>query len=437
MQSSDWDDVYHALDAYLDLSLQPQQALSAGSFSLDKIVKLLSILGNPEQEFPSFHIAGTNGKGSVSVLCAAAQQAGGYCVGLYTSPHGAGPLHGISVDNQAISPAQATALIIEVKIAAQQIPGLTRFELVTGLAFLYFARSKVDVAVIEVGLGGRLDATNVITPLVSVITPIDLEHRSILGKNLEVIAAHKAGIIKRGVPVVSAPQAPEVLGVLRATANAQAAQFIQVGEDVLYERLDVGVGGQRLGIWRPADPDNKVDLEIKLIGAHQAQNAATAYAALTASGLALDLPAIRAGFANANWPGRFELLQPDPPVVLDAAHTPAAAIALRHTLDELFPNHPLVVLIGVSADKDLAGLVVPLEGRLGSVIATQSSHPRAMPAEELATRLGEIGVEAQPVRVPADAFEIAMQVSAKGTLLLAFGSVFLVEQLRESWDHRG
>ncbi|HEX9595914.1 MAG TPA: Mur ligase family protein, partial [Anaerolineales bacterium] len=196
MDSQPWRQPLEQLAGFTDLSAQPQAQLHAGDFSLAAIERLLSALGRPERSYAVLHVAGTNGKGSVAALCAAALQAQGYRVGLFTSPHLAGHFAGVQLDGQAIPPQQASAQLAAMQTAIEQQPSLTQFEIVTALALRYFAEHQVDIAVVEAGLGGRLDATNVVLPAVSVITAIDLEHRSILGNSLAAIAGHKAGIIK-------------------------------------------------------------------------------------------------------------------------------------------------------------------------------------------------------------------------------------------------
>ncbi len=409
--------------------------MSAAAFTLENITWLTAALGHPQQQYPSIHVAGTNGKGSVSALCASALQAAGLRAGLFTSPHLRGPLQGISIDGKVVAQSELETTFESLRPHLEPRSDWTQFEVVTALAFLHFARAKVQAAVIEVGLGGRLDATNVLTPLVSVITPIDYDHTSILGNSLPEIAAEKAGIIKPGVPLVLAPQPPEVREVIKKTAKAKT-HIIEVGEDFLFEAGDFDLSGQDFQIWPASQPAQKTALRISLLGAHQVVNGATAYAALQVAkrhGLALDGDAIRRGFAAARWPGRFEVLQTKPALLLDAAHSPHAARALRRALDDYFPETPATLVLGVSADKDLAGIIDPLRPRLGLVIATQSAHPRAMPAAELQRRLAALGQAAEAQPAPAAALQRALALADEGGLVLVAGSVFLVEEVREAY----
>lgn len=422
-----------------DLGARPQGGMRAADFTLERIRSLLKALDNPQKTYPSIHVAGTNGKGSVCALCVAALRAEGYRVGSFTSPHVEGALQGIRVNGDVVSQGELEETFELISPHLQAAEDWTNFEIVTALAFLHFARAGVDAAVIEVGLGGRLDATNVLKPLVSVITSIDYDHMSILGNTLTQIATEKAGIIKSGVPVVVAPQPAEALEAILAVANAQGAALIEVGKDYLFERGQSDVHGQKVRVWPAAAPGEAVDLDITLLGAHQAENAAVAYAALQAAkqgGLRVAQAAIANGFAAARWPGRFEVLQEDPPVVLDAAHSPAAALSLRAALDEYFPHRPIALVLGVSADKDLEGLLEPLRPRIASAVATQSGHGRAMPAAQLAERLAALGISAAAEPDAAEALTAARARIGDRGLVLVAGSVFLVEQVRANYFNR-
>ncbi len=416
-----------------DLGARPQGAMRAADFTLERIGALLRKLGDPQQAYPSLHVAGTNGKGSVCALCAAALQAQGYKVGLFSSPHVDGALRGIVIDGKIIDLADLEETFQLIVPHLRAADGWTQFEIVTALAFVHFARSQVDAAVIEVGLGGRLDATNVLAPLVSVITSIDYDHTSILGNSLAEIATEKAGIIKPSVPLILAPQAAEARKAILGVAKSQAAPVTEVGKDILFERVSLDLHGQTLRVWQPTAPSEVVELQIALLGAYQIENAATAYAALSAlnqRGLPVSAVVIQRGFAAARWPGRFEVLQDDPPLVLDAAHTPAAARALRIALDEYFPDRPVTLILGVSADKDLEGLLAPLRPRLQQVIAAQSPHPRAMPAAELAERVASFRIPAISEPDALAALRTGFGQAKKSGVLLVAGSVFLVERVR-------
>jgi dihydrofolate synthase/folylpolyglutamate synthase len=382
------------------------------------------------------HIAGTNGKGSVLALSAAALRAQAHRTGTFTSPHWEGALAGIRIDGVPVPLTELEDTFASMQPALAERDDWTHFEVVTALAFQHFARAGVDAAVIEVGLGGRLDATNVLVPTVSVITPIDLEHTTILGSTVTQIAGEKAGIIKPGVPVVMAPQPAEAEEMIRAVAAKHGAPVFEVGKDFAFDRGAASLSGQQLTV---AHGGKSAPLRIRLLGAHQAANAATAYAALKVAsehGLHVGDEAIARGFAAAEWPGRFEVLRAEPPVVIDAAHSPHAARALAAALDEYFPGRRVTLILGVSADKDVAGILEPLGTAVDRVIATQSSHPRAMPAAELQRRLPVLGRSAAAEPDPAAALAAALKQAGEDALLVC-GSVFLVEQVRAAWFASG
>ncbi|MCW5876133.1 MAG: hypothetical protein KIS85_04540 [Anaerolineales bacterium] len=422
------------LAALPDLGARHQGGMRAADFSLERIATLLAALGAPQQAYPGLHIAGTHGKGSVAALSAAALKAAGYRVGSFTSPHLEGALAGIRLDGEPADPGALEASFAEMLPHLVASEDWTHFEVVTALAFLHFARAAVGAAVIEAGLGGRVDATNAWTPSVSVITPVDFDHTSILGDSLAQIAAEKAGIIKPGVPLVIAPQAPEARQIILQAAAEHNAAVSEVGTDLLFDLEGFDLSGQQIRVWSPADPPGTVSLRIGMLGRHQAANAATAYAALgaqAATGLPVPGEAIRNGFAAARWPGRFELLQSDPPLLLDAAHSPGAARALRGALDDYFPGRRVVLVLGVSADKDLGGLLEPLRDLVEGAIATQSEHPRAMPAGELQAHLAQAGLAARAEADAGAALRAALGAVGPGQLVLVCGSVFLVDQARE------
>jgi dihydrofolate synthase/folylpolyglutamate synthase len=433
MGKTKWQMVEDFLSKFPDLGARALENLREDDFSLENMEALVSALDHPERDYASVHVAGTNGKGSVSVLCASSLETQGRKVGLYTSPHLTGPCEGIRINGNVITPEEAVDLLEGMRPHIEAINGITSFEIVTALALLHFSVRNVDIAVIEVGLGGRVDASNVISPLVSVITPIDYEHQSILGASLSDIATHKAGIIKQDTPLVLAPQSEEARDVLYAQADKLDAKVVEVGRHVHVELGEFNEDGQEISLWSGVGLVNKLDVTLKLHGKHQIENAATAYAAvivLDALGIAVGDEDIRAGFAKAEWPGRFEIMKGDASIVLDAAHTPAAGLRLAEALDDYFPESNIVALIGISGDKDLGALLAPMRERLGRVVATQSGQVRAMDAGQLAADIEALGIDAVGIADPAQAFQKARDMLGVDDLLLVFGSVFLVEQVR-------
>jgi dihydrofolate synthase / folylpolyglutamate synthase len=436
------------LYSFVDYSLKHISELAKAEFNLDRMFALMEELGNPQAKYPIIHVAGTKGKGSVASLCASALKAAGYKTGLYTSPHLWDYTERIQINGEPISHEQLIELVDEVKPAVAKIPKLTTFEITTALGLLAFAKNNVNAAVIEVGLGGRLDATNIVRPKVSVITSLSYDHMAVLGNTLAEIAGEKAGIIKEGVPVVSAPQVDAALQVLERIAKEKNSHLILVGKDVTFKRLSSSLDGQslRLSSLRPgsgqafnfplsAQP-HTLDLTIPLLGFHQVENAAIAYTALKTSGIELSDEAIRTGFSQVKWPARFEVLRRDPPVVIDSAHNRDSAKRLRETLDEYFPEKPVILIFCALEDKDINGILEELKPRLESVIATQADHPRAPSAEWLAEQVKKVGIPVEAVAHVDAALERALELAGNRKIVLSAGSVAFAGEVSSVWRKR-
>ena len=426
---------------FVDFSRTHQENLAPENFDLSRMRALMALMGNPDQSFKTIHVAGTKGKGSVSAFCASALQEAGFKTGLYTSPHLKDFEERIQINREKISRKDFVQFVEEIKAHVAEIPWLTTFEIATALAFWYFARQEVDIAVVEVGLGGRLDATNVITPLVSVITSISRDHTRVLGNSLSAIAAEKGGIIKPGVPVVLAPQRPEPRKKIIEIAAERGCELTQVGIDYKFKIKSRSLHSQVFTIWQTNHQNNvPLDLEIPLLGDHQVENAATAYITLktvTDLGINISQETIQQGLANTFWAARFEILQYDPPVIIDAAHNPYSARALRSTLDQYYPDKPMILITGMSADKDIQGMLDAWLSRTVHIITTQSGHPRAIQPDDLAEtirKLTDIPVTSQ--QTAAEALNAAMEMIADDQLIIATGSVFEVASVRVAWMER-
>lgn len=437
--------------SYVDYSLTRSFRYSPEKFDLGRMRDLMASLGNPERAYPSIHIAGTKGKGSVAAMCSSALRANGYKVGLYTSPHLIDFTERIQVDGEHIAQGDLVAVLEEIKEKIEAVPAITTFEITTALAFYYFQKQGIDVGVFEVGLGGRLDATNVITPEVTVITSLSYDHTDILGSTLTAIAGEKAGIIKPNVPVVMAPQEDEAAAVIAEIATSKSAPLVILEQDYGFKLEQKSTAGQSLSIWRREQKESQRDstggedipeaevthrLTIPLLGYHQVQNAATAYVALQVfkvRGFALNEDKVAGGFRRVFWPGRFEILQRDPPLVIDSAHNRDSARKLRRTLDDYFPREKVILIIGASEDKDIAGMFAELAGRVDQVIATRSYHPRSMDVEEIVEVVKGYNKPAKIVLEVPEALDEALEMAATGSLILAGGSLFIAAGVREAW----
>jgi dihydrofolate synthase/folylpolyglutamate synthase len=396
---------------------------------LDRVRDLLAALGNPQRAYPCVLVAGTNGKGSTSALLAAmatAVSGGGRRTGLYTSPHLETVEERLRIDGAAIGTGRLGVLLAEIVEAAERATGAppTYFEALTVAAFRWFAEERVDLAVVEVGLGGRLDATNLCDPVLSLITSISFDHREFLGDTLASIAREKAGILRPGRPALAWIEDPEPAGAIREAAAEIGADLHFASDEITIEEVEpLGWGGQHV---RLATPERRYDLTLQLLGAHQARNLALAVRA--AELLKFDEQAITAGAAVTRWPGRLERI--DLPngrhLLLDAAHNLEGAAALATFLDSL--GEPVDLLFGVLADKDYAPMLDLLAPRARHLMLTTPPNPRAKHPAELAALLGD----RENVHVEPDldcALDAALALG--GDTLVAAGSIYLIGEIRK------
>ena len=440
-------------------------------YDLSRMEVLLLRLGNPQVGIPTVHIAGTKGKGSTAAMCASVIAQQGYHTGLYTSPHLHSFRERIRLDGKPVTEEEFASLVEQVWPELEWVSNhgghgeATMFEALTAMAFSHF-RKRAGFQVLEVGLGGRLDTTNVVSPQVCAITSLSLDHTSILGNTLESIATEKAGIIKLGIPVVSSPQKPEAMAVIEAACRENEAKLIKVGEDLTWSRGPIGLDGQglevqgRLGkymVWTP------------LLGDYQLENVTTAVGTLEAlqeQGFPISERALHQGLREVCWPCRMEVLSREPLVVCDGAHNPYSVAKLRDSLPGYFNYGSLVLIVGVSADKNLEGIVEELagfsqfeqegspakgrgcdraisdiQGRRGRkirVIVTRSRHPRAAPTGPLAEAFLHHGIEAVEVEAVDQAVDRALDEVGEDdprkskTLVLATGSLFVAAEVREA-----
>jgi dihydrofolate synthase/folylpolyglutamate synthase len=349
---------------------------------LERTIKLLEIFGNPQREIPSLLIGGTNGKGSVAAAMASVLQASGYKVGLYTSPHLIRLTERIKINNDEISIEELSELILEVKEAASDLfEEPTYFEVLTVATFLYLARKKIDFSVLEVGMGGRLDATNVVSPLVSIITNISIDHTEFLGGSAREIAFEKGGIIKKGVPVVTAAKA-DALSVLETLASEKSAPTIIKEKDFSIEGESTQDFNYLGSSW------NLKHLEFGLHGFYQIENASLAVAAFESIskiyGINIEEERLRKGLLSVRWEGRMEILRRNPPLILDGAHNPGAAEALRISIEKMFQGMKFVFLIGMLADKDHETYLSAISPIAECMITTNVPSERGIKAIELA-----------------------------------------------------
>ncbi|WP_373046363.1 bifunctional folylpolyglutamate synthase/dihydrofolate synthase [Vulgatibacter sp.] len=410
------------------LAALPQSSIRLG---LERVAAACTALGMPQGRYPAILVAGTNGKGSTCAFLARALQAAGLRVGLYTSPHLVSCRERIRVDGAPIAAADLDAAVERLRAAyvpareAGHPDALSYFEAMTVLAFDHFARAGIDVAVLEVGLGGRLDATNVPgTDLrATVVTRLGLDHVEWLGPTLEAIAAEKAGIARPDVPLISAPQAPAAAAVLRREAGERGAPLVAVGSDVT---LVPGADGLEYEgrSWRIEG------ISLGLRGGHQAENAAVALATLEACGLPVDADAARTGLREARWPGRIEVVAQAPVVVIDGAHNPDAAAALADGFVHLWPGIRPQLVFGVLADKERAAMMEPLLPLAEAVHLCTPASSRSVPAAQLLPEAAGHARSVQAHGSVAAALEAARHAAGPKGVVLVCGSLYLAGEVR-------
>ena len=493
-------DALHTIFGRVNFERQPRFDYSATTLNLERMRALLADLGNPQQHFHIVHVAGTKGKGSVCAFTASILRAAGYCTGLYTSPHLHTFRERMRVNGALISRAELVTLVAHCRPALERIPGVTTFELITALALTHFAQQGVQWAVLEVGLGGRLDSTNVVQPDITAITSLSYDHMAVLGDTLTQIAHEKAGIIKPGVPLVCAPQAPEALAVIEATCQERQAPLLLLGRDWVWQAAAPTFWVQP----REAPPSPQTpSFTISLAGAHQVVNAGQAVviaATLRTQGVVISEEAIRRGLASTRWPARFEMLTvggdgrpeigdgrpeigdrrpeiddrrpesirpprtrslisdlqfptPDrrpeigdwPTIIADGAHNVDSAQKLAELLDSVkrARGGRLALILGASLDKDIAGMLTVLAPVTDLLICTHAQHPRAVAPQELAALAGEImrkkGITTAAPLAAATvdaALALALDWASPADVICLAGSLFIAAEGREAWARR-
>jgi dihydrofolate synthase/folylpolyglutamate synthase len=429
------DFIYSFVD--YETSRKPRSPLN---YDLRRMDELLARVGNPHLAAKTVHIAGTKGKGSTAAMVASVLAESGYKTGLYTSPHLIDISERMRVNGIPVSRNELLDLVarirpeVEAVNAAARYGCLTTFEVLTALGFMFFADSKADFQVVEVGLGGRLDATNVVKPEVCAITTLGLDHTDVLGDTLAKIASEKAGIIKPGVPVVSAQQEQEAAEVIAEFCSRNGAPLTKVGRDIKYCSLASREGLQsmeirgRLGSYR---------IELPLLGGFQRENAAVAVGILEVlmeKGYNITPRSIADGLKQVRWPGRFQVIRTRPDVVIDGAHNPQSAhqlsIALRDYLKDRQQGCKVLV-IGMSSDKDIGKVAAELAPLFSLVIATRSRHPRALDAERLAACLSGYDCEVRKAASVAEAMNTAAALAQEDGFVCATGSLFIVGEALE------
>lgn len=406
------------------------------NFGLGRVEELLQRLDNPHKKLKVIHVGGTNGKGSTSAMISGILQAKGYRVGMFTSPHLHSYCERYTLNGQQISTERIAELLSRLrpyleKMVDEGFEHPTEFEVSTALGFLYFYEEQVDFLVLEVGLGGAIDSTNVVVPLVSVITNVGMDHMDYLGNSIREIATIKAGIIKEGVPAVTAIDEPDALDVVRNTCREKNAALTQVGRDVTWDIKKSTVHGQEFCLHTPCGDYN--NLVIKLVGRHQIINAATAVAAVQALnkyGFAFAEGDIKEGLSNASWPARLEMVSNNPRVLLDGAHNLHGALTLRAALSEVYSYSRLILVFGMLGDKEREKVVAQLAPLAKVVVVTKPNSPRAGDWEKIADEVKKYVDEVYLIENISEAVQKGMSLAGEDDLVCVTGSLYMVAEAR-------
>jgi dihydrofolate synthase/folylpolyglutamate synthase len=429
-----------ALDYLLKFADYERLPRSGIVWDIKRVDRLLARLNKPHLAAKTVHVAGTKGKGSTSAMIASILQSAGYKVGLYTSPHLLSYTERIQVNGEPITEADWAKLveIIKPHVEGENTIGdlgqLTTFEIFTAMAFYHFARVKADWQVMEVGLGGRLDATNVVQPEVCVITSISYDHMDVLGDTLRKIAGEKCGIIKQGVPVVTAPQFPEALEVIERVCKEKECRLVTVGEDIKWEGKGFNDKGQKLLV---KGLKGEYRVEIPLLGGHQMENAANAVAAIEVlidKGADITSKAIAEGLKAVEWPGRLQILRKKPWVIVDGAHNAYSVQKMGEALKWYFKYDKAKLIMGFGNDKDIEGMAREASQITSDIILVASKHPKAVKGEVLAAEFQKHGVTARIAETVKDALALALKESQPNDLICAAGSIFVEAEVIESFD---
>ncbi len=426
------------IDGYTDYEKLPMPHDPA-FYDLRRVELLMSQMGEPHLGTATVHITGTKGKGSTAAMTASVLDACGYRTGLYTSPHLLTIRERFRVNGKMISEAEFAAIVTGLKPLVERINAdavygeLTTFEILTAIAFAFFKEKGVDFQVLEVGMGGTYDATNIVPhPDVCVITPVSLDHTEVLGDTLGKIAAEKGGIIKQGCTVVLSPQEGEAAGVIEGICRRKDAALIRVGDDIKWRPLGFDEDGQSLQVEGRRGGYN---LRIPLLGDHQLINAAAAVAVLEVlgeKGFNISPQAMAEGLSTMRWEGRFQVLGKRPFLVVDGAHNPDSARRLVANLRRYLRFRRAVLVIGVSGDKDVDGIVAEFAPNFHSVIVTRSRHPRSLETGRLKDSFRRLGVEAVEAGGVPGALTLAEGMAGEDDLILATGSLFVVAEAIEA-----
>jgi len=427
------------IESLTDYEKSSAVVYNATNYDLRRVEILLSALGNPHRGRRTIHIAGTKGKGSTSAMIASILSCAGYCSGLFTSPHLYSWQERIAVNGRPVSQRDFARLVTAIKPHVQAVNKeerfgrLTTFEALVAMAFLYFREKAAVFQVLETGMGGRLDATNIVGPGICIITSISLDHTQVLGNTLAEIAGEKAGIIKHGCTVISAPQPPEADAVIKERCRLLNARLIRVGRDVTWSHISSDSQGQSFSVKGIL---KQYGLIIPLLGDYQMENACLAIAAIEAlqqQGVSINCTEIANGLSRVKWPARLQILNRFPLLIIDGAHNVYSINRLIESIRKYFSYRKVYVIFGSSRDKDIEGMAKELCGFADNVILTSSIHPRAASTDYLEQIFAASGITVDKKQDASQSLAVALAETGKDDLILATGSLFLAADIQKAF----
>ncbi|HAJ06323.1 MAG TPA: hypothetical protein DCL76_07205 [Chloroflexi bacterium] len=421
---------YSSATAYLNSFTNHESSTghnySPENYNLNRMMRILNLLDCPHSKYPSIHIAGTKGKGSVAAMTESVIRMSGKNTGLYTSPHLHSVRERIQINGKPINKKSFTDTLEKLKPSIETEKNITYYEILTLIAFQWFATNNIDVAILEVGLGGRLDATNVVNPILSVITTISYDHMNILGQTIDKIAAEKSGIIKHTVPVITGSQPPDALSTIKSYASELKAPLMDSSSIWCWKSIKQTFESQTFSVWKKKQDHSLMNYSIPLLGVHQITNSTIVLSiidCLNKSGWNITIENVHKGLSKVKWYARCEIVESSPPIIIDCAHNPASIISLNQMLDNMFPNKERIYIFGAMADKDVSTMFNHLMPTAYHTILTSAGLNRSMTVQDL-NLLAKKHSAIITIKQELDkALKFALQLSNQNRIVIATGSV--------------
>jgi dihydrofolate synthase/folylpolyglutamate synthase len=428
--------------SFIDLSITRNLRYSPDKFDLSRMYGVMSLLGDPQLSYDVVHVAGTKGKGSICAMTASIMREAGYKVGFYSSPHMIDFRERIKVNNIEISRQSINNYVIKLRPIFNSVEKISTFEIITAIAFKYFADQQVDIAVIEVGMGGRLDATNVVQPIVSIISPVSHDHMKILGNTIAKIAKEKAGIIKKSIPVILSPQKISAIEEIKIIAKRKGSLIIDTSEKYTFEQIDYSLEKQSFIIKEKLihPPNTRSPIyEIPLLGDHQINNAITAFACvrrLRELGYEINENALKNGFAKVEWPGRFEVVCQKPLIIVDGAHNRDSFRKIRNTIKKYLTGKKVTLIFGASEDKEVKLMLKIIKPYIDHFIFTKSEHPRALGLDKLEKFASSLDLNNYSISEIDSIIPLILRNSDQKKAYIASGSIFIAGAIKQLFTNQ-